>query len=433
MPLSKPQFILIGIIAVIVIFFALVFTCAIPGLQKCKITPEKIEAKLQFWGIRDLPDAYKTALDYFKTVYPDISVTYKNFYDEKEYNSALLESLATGRGPDIFMVSSRDLPKNANKISPLTKTKFSLIQLRELFPQVVEQDFVSQGAIYALPISVDTLALFYNRDIFDQVAAQIPETWEEFQDIVPEIVKIEQGRKITRAAAAIGGSNLTIGQAVDILNMLMLQTGTQMAAADFKSSNVSSKEGVDAMRFYTQFSKAGNTAYTWNDSMPNAIDSFSKGDVAMIFEYASSIPSVQEKNAFINLGIAPVPQPKNAKNPIAYANYFGYTVSRQSKYANLAWDFILSLTTRKENVRAYTAFTKKPPALKPLILSEYVNDPNFSVFAKQALIARSWPQVNSAEIKNIFNQAIQLVITNQKTPEQALREAEQTITSLMAQ
>lgn len=430
--LSKPQLIIIGVIAFIVIFFALVFTCAIPGLQKCNVAPTKIEAKLQFWEIGDLPDSYKTALDYFKTVYPGVSITYKNFFSEREYNSALLEALAVSQGPDIFAISSRDLPKNINKISPLPKTKLSIIQLRDLFPQTVEQDFAPQGTIYALPISIDTLALFYNRDIFDQAAIQVPTTWEEFQETVQKLVKLGQGKKIMTAGAAIGGSEATINQAVDILNLLMIQTGTQMVSQDLKSSKISSKEGIDALRFYTQFADPRNSSYTWNDSMPNAIDSFSQGGVGMIFEYASSIAKIREKNAFINMGIAQTPQPKNATKSVAYANYYGLAVSRQSKNANLAWDFILSLTTKKENVKSYLDYTKKPPAQKPLILSEYVNDPDFSVFAKQALIAHSWPQVNSGEIKNILNQAIQLVISNQKTPEQALKEAEQAITSLMS-
>lgn len=433
MSLSKPQIIIIGVIVFIVIFFALVFTCAIPGLQKCNAPPAKIKAELQFWGISDMPDLYKAALDQFKAVYPEVSIAYKNFFSEKEYNSALLEALAIGKGPDIFAISSRDLPKNINKISPMPPAKLSVIRLRELFPQIVEQDFAPRGTIYALPVSIDTLALFYNRDMLDQAAIQIPTTWEEFQTTVQKLVKREQSRKITTAGAAIGGSSATVSQAVDILNLLMMQTGTQMVSQDLKSSQISSKEGVDAMRFYTQFADSRNSLYTWNDSMPNAIDSFSQGNTAMIFEYASAIPKIREKNAFINLGITQIPQPKDAVKSVAYANYYGLAVSRQSKYASLAWDFILSLTTRNENVKAYVNYTKKPPALKPLIISEYADDPNFSVFAKQALTARSWPQVNSAEIKNIFNQAIQLVITNQKTPEQALREAEQAITSLMAQ
>jgi len=414
-----------------VIVGALIFTCTIPGLKSCKETTQKIEAELEFWSIGDDQRAYEPFLDNFQSLYPGVEVNHRSFASEEAYATTLLQSLAAGQGPDVFMISNRSLPKNIAKLAPLPSTRMNLIQLRELFPQVVEQDFAPEGRIYALPASIDTLALLYNRDLIDQAGISVPETWEEFQSVIPRLTELEDGRRIIQAGAAIGTSNRNIEQATDILNLLMLQSGTIMVDDEYGEAKFASSEGVDALRFYAQFSNARNEVYTWNSGMPNALDSFARGNTAMIFEYAGSIPEIRERNSFLNIGIAPAPQPESAKVDVSYPHYWGFAVSRQSRNAALAWELILSITTNPETVSGYLNATNRPPALRSLITGEYANDPDLHVFARQALTARSWAQADPDEIQDIFSNVIDLVNTNQQTPARALQEAEETVTNLM--
>jgi len=42
-------------------------------------------------------------------------------------------------------------------------------------------DFLYQGQPYASPLSINTLALFYNRDLLNEAGIVLPPvTWEEF-------------------------------------------------------------------------------------------------------------------------------------------------------------------------------------------------------------------------------------------------------------
>ncbi len=431
--MSKPQIIIFAIVLVIVLFFALMFSCVIPGMQRCVNPGVQIEGELQFWGIGDEQAVYEPIFNGFKKSYPKVEIKYRSFNDETEYERALVESMAQGKGPDVFMVLNSAVPNNTGKISPMPETLVPFVQLKSLFPKVVEQDFAPQKIFYGLPLSIDTLALIYNRNFIDQAAVQIPKTWEDFQAVTKKLTVIDSSKKIVRAGAAIGGSKKTISVAPDILSLLMLQSGTKMVSSDFKSATFASTEGKDALRFYTQFSDGTTDTYTWNETMPNDLDAFAQERVAMIFNYASSIPEIQKRNAFIDYQIAPVPQPKSGTTAIAYPNYWGYTVSRQSAHPDIAWQFILFMTTDESSVRSYIVKTNKPPALDNLIRSEYINNPELGVFARQALIARSWPQINNIAIGEIFSNMIEAVITNQDTVNSAINKAQEEVSRLINQ
>ena len=73
---------------------------------------------------------------------------------------------------------------------------------------------------------------------------------------------------------------------------------------------------------------------------------------------------------------------------MALANYWGYTASGQSGMPDIAWQFIIMMTTNEGIARSYTGATGRPPALNFLIEAS-IEDPALHVFAEQALVARS--------------------------------------------
>ncbi|HRV32341.1 MAG TPA: hypothetical protein P5241_02140 [Candidatus Paceibacterota bacterium] len=59
----------------------------------------------------------------------------------------------------------------------LIDKNYNINNIRKEFVPVVEQDCVEGNNLFGLPISVDTLALYYNVNILDQLGiANIPST-----------------------------------------------------------------------------------------------------------------------------------------------------------------------------------------------------------------------------------------------------------------
>ncbi len=67
--------------------------------------------------------------------------------------------------------------------------------------------------------------------------------------------------------------------------------------------------------------------------MGDADDSFSQAKTAIIFDYSSALANIKAKSPFLNIGVAPVPQPDNATVAVNYAKYNGLAVSKNSPNA----------------------------------------------------------------------------------------------------
>ncbi|MEK7635834.1 MAG: extracellular solute-binding protein [Patescibacteria group bacterium] len=425
--MNKKDFILFGIVGVVAIIAA-VF---IFGLKSnTELTNQEI--KLAIWGFEN-EIAFKKIIDAYSQINPNTSIIYTQI-NEVNYEKTLLNALASGQGPDIFMLKNNWLLKHYDKISPASQAQISLSQLRKLFPQVIEQDFSIKSPIstdiYAMPLHIDTLAMIYNKDIFDAKGIAVkPQTWEEFQKIIPRLNEIDLLGRLNKTAAAIGGSEKSVSRADDLLNLIMLQFGTKMID-DNGRANFSKNEGLQAFNFYLQFSNPQNQSYTWNDNLQNSIDSFNQKNTAIIFNYASALPIIKSKNPYLDFGVSPMLQ-FNKSESVNYADYSGLAVSRQidsSKIAG-AWNFIVSALTNSQIMEQYTLTSGQPPALRELI-DKYSDDPDLGVFAKQALTARSWSQPDGPATAGIFSKAIESALNGKLSPKKALETAESEINNL---
>ena len=401
MNLSKNQLIIATITGAVILIFALIFSGVIPGLQNRTTDPMKINAILNFWGVGDTKDAYAGIFGSFKTTYPNVTVNYRAFTDGAEYDTALLEALAAGQGPDIFMIRNTDLPKQANKIAPFPQTRITAVQFKQYFPQTAGQDFTLNQNVYAFPLSIDTLALVYNRDIFDQAAVPLPTSWQSWEDFTAAASKLEAKTETN-----------------DLLYLLMMQNGTKLSDTGKGLVSFASPSGAQALNFYSPLYKA------------EAIDDFSQGKTAMTFAYARDLPRIASKNGFLNFDVAPVPQPKNTALSISYPSYWSYAVSRQSANQMLAWNFIIAMTTDEIIAKDYLEKTGRPPALSSLIY-KYQNDPALGVFARQALTARSWYQTDVEFINETVSGMINSFVKGGVQATEALNQVQSAINQFL--
>lgn len=415
MSLTKPQLIIFSVIAVVIIIFVLIFAGVIPGLKEKKPT-QQIAAAINLWTVFDDQNFYNFSLDSFKQAHPNIQVNIRNFNNLEEYQSALLNALAAGAGPDVFMIQNGSLLKEINKLWPAPAEKYSLVNLRSHFPQVVEQDFVYQNQIYALPLSIDTLALIYNRDLFNQAGVVMPPaTWEELTGMISKFVRKDGSGRFVRFGAAIGGSKKTIVNAADILDLIRLQKG---------SVSLSDQAGQEALAFYIQFVNAVSPYYTWDNAVSaDDWEMFISGKLAMIFGYASQFREFKNRGPFLNTLAAPAPQFSQEEKNVAYPRYWGLGVASQSRNRNVAWDLVIYLTTDSAAVKTYLDQSQKPPALN-VFINQKINDPDVGIFSRQALIAKSWQKVDAVKVSDILSEAIEAVSAGRLNVKSALELAQ---------
>lgn len=391
--------------------------------------PAPAPATLEFWSVFDDSDVFDSLIAQYKEISPSITINYskKNIVS---YEQDLVNALATGRGPDIFSIHNTWLPKHITKLAPAAETLISAKRFSELFVDVAYKDFVDEGAIYALPLTVDTLALFYNKDLFNSAGiAMPPQTWAEFNSAVEKLTQRDNKNNILKSGAALGTAK-NINRSTDILMALMLQSGATMISADRNTATFdqsvsaqggSFNPGRQALIFYTNFASPGLKVYTWNQYQNYSIDAFVEGKVAMILSYNYQLPLIKARAAHLEMGVAPLPQISSTSKKVTFANYWAQAVGRGSKNQVEAWKFLAWLSS-PEISRQYLELTEKPAARRDLI-EEQKSDANLGVFAQQALTAESWWEKDNLAIEGIFADMIEVVNTGKVTAENALRQA----------
>lgn len=464
------------------IIFSSIIIVAIFFISGCglKATNKQIYSmKLEVWGLFDDREAFAEIIENYRKLNPNVAdINYKKLTPDT-YKKDLLEALASGQGPDIFLVRNNWFPSFADKVAPAPAEILPEQKFRSDFADVVANDFLNQGQAYAVPLSVNSLALFYNKDLFNAAGITAPpKTWEEFVEDTKRLTRIGAGGQILQYGAAMGTA-YNINRSTDILGLLMLQGGTEMIDKDgrkanfdqsIKVGNDSIAPGENALNFYTQFAKNKAPFYTWNSSplVHYSLDAFSEGTLAMMLNYSWNIRAVEDKAPKLNFAVAPAPQLPD-RQPVNYANYWGYAVAKnkiagaiganpnQPQISNEtrvaeAWRFLRYLTTKPDGdinipfgrkigdkgaidpsfdpAANYLEKVKAPAARKDLIEKQKI-DPKIGVFAEGNLIARSWLQADAETIEGIFMEMINSVNQGSATPTDAIRAAAARVTQLM--
>jgi multiple sugar transport system substrate-binding protein len=426
----KKLLIIIALVAVLVIGGILAFI-----FFRKPSAPQPVT--LEFWGVFDNSDVYKPLIKKFTDQYPYITVNYRKKNIET-YESELIDALAANRGPDIFAINNTWLPKHIDKMVPTTKL-FTPKMVKEQFVDAVLSDFVDGDKVYALPLSVDSLALFYNKDLINAAGiAQPPSNWAEFNTDVEKLTKRDSKNNILQAGAALGTAK-NINRSTDILAMLMLQSGAKMVSDDKKkatfneristASTQSFNPGEQALIFYTNFANPIKKVYTWNQIQHYSIDAFVEGKVGMMLSYAYQIPVIRSRAPHLNFDVAAIPQISADSPAVSFANYWGLAVSKTSKNAAAGWNLITFLANQ-ESSKSYAEATQKPVARRDLI-DWQKEDVALGIFARQALYAKSWWEIDNLAVETIFAQMIESVAINKVPAIDAVQTAARQITMMM--
>lgn len=425
---------------------------------------------LVWWRVWDNQQAVDGLISAYRALHPNVDIEYRKLRYE-EYENELLEALAEDRGPDIFSIHNTWTQRYKSKLSAapaqtqvpikrtvgtvkkeemielITKPTITPGQVRKKFLEPVAQDVVMysepagdvkpQEKVWGLPLNMDTLVLFYNKDLLSNAGIAEPaKNWVEFQEHVKKITKIdEKSNEILISGAGLGTAK-NVTRNFDILSLLMMQNLTPMIDDKGKPvfdripaemGNVEIPPGIGALEYYTQFSSPLFEGYCWNDKMPNSLEAFISGKVGYFFGYSYHRDQIIAKAPKLKFSIAPMPQVGEGQK-VNYANYWVETVSNKTKAVDYAWDF-LQFITAEENVAIYLDANKKTTALKSTkLINQELADENLEAAAGQLLTARSWYHgKNPAAAEAAFAEMIDSLVTGALPSDKAIIQAVQKV------
>ncbi len=386
------------------------------GLSQQQVAATK-PITLEYWTVFDDVDALQAQIAKYKAERPYLTINLKQLTAGELY-PRLLEALAEDHGPDIISVRNRWMrfyqPKLAAMppgvsdttvrvekttlgtqtiVNTVPQTLPTALQVDKEYVQAVKNDVIVDGKIYGLPLSLENMALFYNKDLLDKAGvAEPPKNWEEFQAAVKKLTKFDKKTgKILQSGAAMGTGN-NIPGFEDILYILFRQSNlsfvskTGLAAFQSGAPN-QANPAISVMNFYTDFANSARDTYTWNEEMGNALDQFVNGSLAFFFGYSYHYPVIKARAPQLNVSILPMLQ-LNPEQPVNAANYWVQTVTDKSKNKNEAWG-LLNFLTHSKTTKDYLDQSSRPSALRTYIAGQLDNTELYP-FVSQVLISDSW-------------------------------------------
>ena len=405
MNISKLQIALIGGAIFFVVIVLLVLSGILPGLKD----GGSENGMLKIWGF-DKREIFNEGIKTYTEKNQGISINYQQ-KDSTNWELNILNAIARGESPDILILPSDYLKKLSDKLSVAPK---NLITERELSQQFISSALfflTSQKEILGIPLYVDPLVLYWNKDIFTKELIPLPpSTWDEFLETSQRITKKDSADNITISGSAMGRA-INIQNAPEILTALFLQSGEKIMDETGKIilgdpiniGNVAIRPAESALRFFTEFSDQQKTSRSWSSSFAEAQETFLAGKTAMYIGFASEYEEMKRKNPHVEIGISNIPSLDGKKS--TFGRLFAFVVPRTSQNYLLAWNFAKFFAS-SENSKIYSnALGLVSP--KRDLFTNYQSDSIKSIFSQSALSLELWNDPDPIKSRIIFKDLIE--------------------------
>lgn len=397
-----------NIILGIFIFGAIAALLVFSGVIKLGTSATEARGSVLVWGT--LPYAtMQPYIDQAKT--KNLSVTYES-QNPDTYELDLVNAIAAGVGPDVFIMDHEAILRNKDKIFEIP---YGNLPRRDYENRYVRSSnlFLTDTGIIALPLAIDPLVMYYNKNLMDSAfILKVPEIWDEVLTYTSDITVSDVTGQISISGGALG-TYRNIKDAKGIISILMLQNGNPIVGIEPSSGKYQSTLGLnqdltrrtqEALQFYTSFADVDNSNYSWNEAMPLSKDMFVAGDLGLYFGRASELTDIRRKNPNLNFQVAFLPQLKDTTNKQTFGYVSALSVSKQSKNPAAALQ-VAGVLTSAAVVEPLAQRINMVPARKDL-LGNTPEELYLSIFYNSAIIADAWIDPAPTRTSAIFERLI---------------------------
>jgi len=272
--------------------------------------------------------------------------------------------------------------------------------------------FQWDGKTYGLPKDFNTLALFYNKDMFKAAGInEPPKTWEELRDVAKKLTKD-------------GVKGLVLSADLARFDAFINQNGGSVYQDGKVTLNL--PENAQALDFYVGLITKDKVADTpqnmgegWNG------DAFAAKKAAMAIEGGWMIPFLKEKAPDLNYGIAELPTGKQ-KSTMAFT--VAYVMNKNSKHKDEAFKLIEFLTG-KEGQQFVVDSGLALPSRKSMQEGFKEKYPERAAFVDGASYAVPWQfGLYGTKVVDAANKACEALIMKQiSSAQQALDNAQKEV------
>ncbi|MFG2353005.1 ABC transporter substrate-binding protein [Streptomyces sp. NPDC048521] len=317
--------------------------------------------------------------------------------------------------PDIVQFDASEMPTFA-EAGGLTDLRTLGLSTTDI-PQGIVNFGSYKGTYYGAARSVNTLALFYNKDTLDRAGLKVPTTWAELRETAR---RLTQGNRYGVALSA-GGAEDGVFQ----FTPFMWSNGGDETRLD-------GPKVVEALDYWKSLLKDGSLSKStvgWTQADVN--DQFMAGNAAMMINGPWQVETLNTKKS-LHWGIARIPVPKAGEKSVGPLGGAVLTVpdTGDEQRERMAGKIVACLSSEREQL-TYARNSWMVPANEKAAAVWRKQVPELDALADQVAAARSrtaklgagWSSVSLA-----LQSAFQSALTGQSS-QAALQRAQQRATS----
>lgn len=375
--------------------------------EDAEVQPEE-GATLKLWMDND--DYNEKIVEAWNEKYPDIELEVENVGTTDSRSKIELDGPA-GVGADVLVMAHDHVG---------VAVEAGLILENDLFADYVKENFMEsaipavtyKGKLYGFPLTIKTVALFYNKDLVDEPA----ETWDEIFEFANEFNDPSQNKfaMVWQANEPYQNHGFLSGYGYEMFGP---------EGEDVDQLGWDTPEALEGMKFYQKLKDLYPVPA--QDADWDAMTSmFSGGNAAYAITGPWSINDFED--AGINFGITKLPKLPNGNYPISFSTVDVACVSSYTEYPNAAKLLAKFLSSEEGLKILYETKRELPSSLKAQELPEIAEDEYLAGVAEQA--ENSIPMPLIAEMGSVwdpYKKALTAVWDGVQEPEEALKSAQE--------
>lgn len=297
--------------------------------------------------------------------------------------------------------------------------------LDSFYPALMENARTG-GKTWSVPFQRSTIVMYYNKDAFRDAGLDPetpPATWDELVSMGKKLVKKNDAGKVTRWGLEIPST----GYPYWMFGALARQNSEVLMNGDGTETYFDKPGVVQALEFWKSLGKDHKVMPAGTIEWGTLRTDFLEQKTAIMWHSTGNLTAVK-KNASFDFGVAMLPAKKERGTPTGGGNFYIFKKTTPEERA-AALKFIKWMTqpVRTAQWSIGTGYMgTRPDAYETAELKAYVKSfPPAAVARDQLKYATAELSVHeNGRVYKILNDAIQSALTDAKTPEKALKDAQ---------
>ncbi|NCC13193.1 MAG: sugar ABC transporter substrate-binding protein [Spirochaetia bacterium] len=258
--------------------------------------------------------------------------------DWNNYWTLLSAGAQGGSLPDVFWMHSNESQRymsNDMLLDVTDRIAKSAIIDPENYPDDIWSLYTYNNKYYAVPKDVDTIALWYNRTLFDQAGVKYPDenwTWEDVY---------AAAKKITKADGSVYGfANVNSNNQAGWYNLIYSNNG-YVLSEDKKKSGMDLPASIEAMKWMERMINENLMPPQTLMSESSEDVLLQSGKIAMTMQGSWMVAAFRDNEyTLANCDVAMLPKNSKTGRRASIYNGLGWAIAKNSERTDDAWKLV---------------------------------------------------------------------------------------------